>query len=60
MNVHVVVSVYKGIPFEAKAYLDEGMAERARQYTEEELEIQSGLEAESANAVHVFSNVPVF
>ena len=60
VNVHVIVSVFQGVPAGVKVYLDKAMAERGLVIAREDLEIEEGEESESENSADLFYNVPVF
>ena len=64
MNVHVVVSVFQGVPSGVKVYFDttggKKMAEQGLAIAKADLEIEEGEEEESENAAELFENVPVF
>jgi len=59
VSIHVVVSVFRGVPSGVKAFLYIDNAETALNEASKELGIEVGAEAESQNHVELFYNVPV-
>jgi len=57
--IHVVVSVYQGVPEGVKVFLDREEAEIALSKAKKEMGIEVGAETESPNHVELFYNVPV-
>ena len=57
MKVHIVVSVFGGVPEGVKAFVDKDKAEEALADAKRELGIEA--DSESPNQAELFYNVPI-